>query len=223
MTDRSWLRQRDIWRKACRLQDAHVRAYLESVTPTGRQFWQCVCGSEIQNRMRPRDSSGSLKKHCGCRNFRPADPVPIHMRPANRERRIKSRRLQRQQIAAAQGREIKVWRYFDAHVKAWKAFNRQLRRLHDQHVKRYKEMANDRLKWHSLKGRETTRSKRLARRSRHRDELSDWYIVSLLTGSRNMAPVVKQLPQQLIELKREQMRLLRMCKTMKDGSHENGK
>lgn len=171
--------------------DSHVRVYLKAVTPSDRKFWTCPkCDQEMQRRLRPRDSSGRLKDHCGCRNFKPADPVPIHMRPANRERRIKARRLQRQQIAAAEGREVRVWRYFDAHVKAWKAYHWELkeaaRKLRGPVVRVWDE-----------KQKEQNR--------RYTAELSDGYISRRLRKGMAALKGVK-LPKALIDL--ERMRLL---------------
>lgn len=179
-----------------RPQDSHVRVYLKAVTPSDRRFWTCPkCGQEMQRRLRPRDSSGRLKDHCGCRNFRPADPTPRHLRPAERDKSIKYKRLRREEIAAEQGKVIRVWRYFDEHVKEWR---REARRKYLQ------DAAN---RPPRVKSKEDVRQAQNSRTER----MTDGYIKKRL---RKGIPTLKgvDFPKSLVELERLRLSIVRFVK-----------
>lgn len=101
----------------------------------------------------------------------------------------------------------------DAHVRAWSEWQRLTRVLHDAHVRRYRAVVQARATWHQTKHTEWVVGGRKLRRRSERVELHDRYIVRLLTdGNRTMLP---DLPCELIEAKREQVRLQRLINEMR--------
>lgn len=87
--------------------------------------------------------------------------------------------------------------------------------LHDAHVELYRSPA---VKWHlKQKLRSQTHENRRAKRQEHREMISDQYVRrNLCQSGLHKAHV----PQTLIEVIREHLRLTRYLRELKEGTHE---
>lgn len=141
---------------------------------------------------------------------------------AIRERRREYKRLGR--LSGALGYKPA---HHDGHVKCWKVWRarmrdeaqakrrRQLAQLHDAHVKAALPRIRQRLRDADPK----TRERRTSRRAAAREQLSDSYIVRLLTDSRRSCPKGAGIPPALIELKRVHLKLRRYL-NQEEGEEE---
>jgi hypothetical protein len=115
----------------------------------------------------------------------------------------------------------------DAHVAAWRLWliqhrvairhaERQVRaEFHDAHVRQWLVL----YPWRARDAKPRTREKRIIRRAAAREELSDSYIVRLLTNSRKSCPKGAGIPLALVELKRVHLKLTRYL-NQEDGEQE---
>jgi len=117
----------------------------------------------------------------------------------------------------------------DSHVNEWSRLAAQryemalveFRSLPYAHVDDYRKEV-DRRHWHEFdKHRPETRTNRIARRKYHRENLTDEYIVRLLTNGDANVLKKADVPQSLIEVKRTHLQLQRLLSDMKKGhDHE---
>jgi len=189
----------------------------------GRGKFRAVCKSCINAAAvdrYARDSAYREQKKAHARSIRKdiqnMEPAAVE---AIRERRREYKRLGR--LRGAPG--YKPARH-DAHVSCWsdwraskevehqEAERRLLAQLHDAHVK----AAGPRVVWLRQEARQETREGRIRRRAVAREQLSDSYIVRLLTNSRKSCPKGAGIPPALIELKRAHLKLKRYL------NHEEG-
>lgn len=112
-------------------------------------------------------------------------------------------------VASRQGKEYRP-RKHDAHVKEW----RQKRKAkHDAHVKRYQAVLRDRKKYAHRYA--TKAQMERSRVQNYRQRLPDPYVVQLL----NMGPECQRdIPRDLIEMKREQLTLRRLSLQLKKAA-----
>ena len=87
--------------------------------------------------------------------------------------------------------------------------------FHDAHVRQWLVL----YPWRARDAKPRTREKRIIRRAAAREELSDSYIVRLLTNSRKSCPKGAGIPLALVELKRVHLKLTRYL-NQEDGEQE---
>lgn len=206
---RSWLRRRDAWRRRQQIADAHVRQFCQLFPPLQRGMWNCPrCEAEIACRLRPRDVSGRLLKHCGCGSVAPS-PVPRHLRPTERALRIAYKRQKRVDAAVRDGRDFKprTTRHA-AHVDCWRGHRRRL--AHQLLVERQRSATLAR----EARYERDPAARRYEQFNKGTRELSDGFVSRLLRKNMPSLKGVK-LPHALIDLKRAQLMILREVKNLK--------
>lgn len=125
-------------------------------------------------------------------------------------------RRQRERVAAAEGRDIRH-RKHDAHVRARPAPD-SAPVLHDSHVRRYVQMERDRVRTRRAywsRPEEFRASKRRAK-----SELRDFYVAYQL---REMGVAATEITPEILELKREQILLRRLSRSLKSAARDHMK
>lgn len=182
--------------------------------------WACPrCDRVLMWKNRPRDADGRLKLHCGCRTglggrLGTGKFGALGVRAKSAE----YKRLCRAMAAIG----FKAARH-DAHVKAYLAELKRLRlesrNLCDAHVKAARACA--RAWWHIKKKHEDhVKVNRVERRRKEREGLTDRYIVRLLTSCSKSSVAGSGIPQELIDLKREHMKLVRLIQRKQEQANE---
>jgi len=151
-------------------------------------------------------------------------PVPNSECMSIQERRREWKRRYRRKL----GLKVKL---HDAHVRRRREYIDELQRLplHDAHVTLHQSSAvqcnahvdtywSPRVQWHLCKKHNPNIAPaRRAKRKWHSEEITDHYIVRNLTRANGLHK--SEIPQQLIEVIREHLRLVRLLRELK-GSHE---
>lgn len=180
-----------------------------------RQRFRTVCKDCANRQARQLYAADSCQREkINTRNaqYRKRRVSEVSLVQIDRERRRQYKRLGR--ICALPG--YRPARH-DAHVRCWRdwcktkdAEHREakrllLERLHDAHVK----AAGRRIVWLRRDAKPQTREQRIRRRAAAREQLSDSYIVRLLTNSRKSCSEGAGIPPALIDLKRVHLKLKR--------------
>jgi hypothetical protein len=140
------------------------------------------------------------------------------------ERRRELKRRYRRKL----GLKVKL---HDAHVRRRREYLDEVERepLHDAHVALYQSSAvqcnahvdvywTPKVQWHVCKKHKpNVAPARRAKRKWHSEEITDQYIIRNLTTENGLHKA--EIPQQLIDLIRERLRLVRLIRDLK-GNHE---
>jgi hypothetical protein len=128
---------------------------------------------------------------------------------------LNRRRQERIRNAAKRGKQYlphKAHRH-DAHVKTWQAWKRKRMEQHDAHVKRYAAVLRAREKYARRYVSKTQLER--SRVQNYKERLPDAYVLQLL----NMDSACKRdIPRDLIEMKREQLKLRRLSLQLKKAA-----
>lgn len=182
-----------------------------------------ACGNEKTRRRYQQDAE--YRKRAIQRSAKNV-PVLTTMDPEKAER-LRAKRREKKRIGRIRGASGYRPAYHDAHVRLWDRYSKTLV-PHDAHVRacqavhRLQQLDahvrawSARQKWKRHEQQPATRTTRIKRRAKARQELAESYIVCLMTDGRKNSREAAGLSAEFIELKRAHLRLMRFLNDRKE-------
>ncbi len=181
--------------------------------------WVCPkCGSVTLQINRPRDNSGHVIKHCGCRTPKTKGMTSQQLVEYRRQQQIDFKRKYRREAGAIPRVEIAARAAAKRDLKAQAQASKNLVVLHDAHVNRYARVIANRAKY--KRRYQNDPYSEIDRQKRRKQALPDSYVIYNLKVAGVPAASINS---KLIELKREAMEYHRISRSLKTAIKANWK